>query len=119
MNYNNLRIASSIQRNLSIIVNRIVIDDIIGFISITEVKLTNNYSFATIYFSILKNDDETINYATKTLEEKKVPIRMELSKTICHIKTMPQLIFKFDKSMAYSQRIEEILKDIKDKESKN
>jgi ribosome-binding factor A len=118
MNYNNLRIASSIQRNLSIIINRVITDEIIGFISITEVKVTNNYSFATIFFTILKNDDQTISYASKTLDENKVVIRMELSKTIGHIRVIPQLIFKYDKSMAYSQRIEQILKEIKESEDK-
>lgn len=107
------RLASLIQRELAPIVNKEVKDKSFGYINLTEVKVTKDMSFATIYYTILSDDQKVLDKAKITLEEAKVTIRMELAKKIKNIRKIPDLVFKFDEALAYGNHIDKILKSIK------
>ncbi|MDD3068203.1 MAG: 30S ribosome-binding factor RbfA [Acholeplasmataceae bacterium] len=107
------RLASLIQRELAPIVNREVKDKSFGYINLTEVKVTKDLSFATIYYTILSDDPKVIEHSKEAIEEKKVVIRMELAKKIKNIRKIPDLIFKFDEALAYGNHIDRLLKTIK------
>ncbi len=107
------RLASLIQRELASIVNKEVKDKSFGYINLTEVKVTKDLSFATIYYTILNNDQKVIDKAAHALNDSKVAIRMELAKKIKNIRKIPDLIFKFDEALQYGNHIDEILKTLK------
>jgi ribosome-binding factor A len=107
------RLASLIQRELAAIVNKEVKDKSFGYINLTEVKVTKDISYATIYYSILSDDPKVLEKAKLALEEAKVTIRMELAKKIKNIRKIPDLIFKYDEALAYGNHIDKILKSIK------
>ncbi len=107
------RLASLIQRELASIVNQEVKDKSFGYINLTEVKVTKDLSFATIYYTVLADEDDVIERSTKALEEAKVSIRMLLAKKIKHIRKIPELIFKFDEALAYGNHIDQLLKTLK------
>ncbi len=113
MSVTNERLASLIQRELASIVNREVRDKSFGYINLTEVKLTKDFSFATIYYTILSDEPEVIENSRLAIEERKVPIRMELAKKINNIRKIPDLIFKYDEALAYGNHIDKILKTLK------
>jgi ribosome-binding factor A len=107
------RLASLIQRELAPIVNREVKDKSFGYINLTEVKVTKDLSFATIYYTILSDDPKIIEKAKLAIDEFKVVIRMELAKKINNIRKIPDLLFKYDEALAYGNHIDRILKTIK------
>lgn len=107
------RLASLIQRELASIVNQEVKDKSFGYINLTEVKVTKDVSFATIYYTILSDDPKVIEKSKTSIEESKVTIRMELAKKIKNIRKIPDLIFKYDEALAYGNHIDKILKTIK------
>lgn len=107
------RLASLIQRELATIVNREVKDKSFGYINLTEVKVTKDLSFATIYYTILSDQVEVIERSKKSIDEAKVTIRMELAKKIKNIRKIPDLIFKYDEALAHGNHIDKILKSIK------
>lgn len=107
------RLASLIQRELAPIVNREVKDKSFGYINLTEVKVTKDLSFATIYYTILSDDPKIIEKAKTSIDEFKIVIRMELAKRINNIRKIPDLIFKYDEALAYGNHIDRILKTIK------
>jgi ribosome-binding factor A len=107
------RLASLIQRELASIVNTQVKDKSFGYINLTEVKVTKDISFATIYYTILNDDLEVIEKSKKAIEESKVSIRMELAKKINNIRKIPDLVFKYDEALAYGNHIDQILKTLK------
>jgi len=107
------RLASLIQRELASIVNQEVKDKSFGYINLTEVKVTKDVSFATIYYTILSDDPKIIEKSKVTIDEAKVTIRMELAKKINNIRKIPDLIFKYDEALAYGNHIDKILKTIK------
>lgn len=107
------RLASLIQRELALIVNNEVKDKSFGYINLTEVKVTKDLSFATIYYTILVDEKDALERAKKAIDDAKGSIRMLLAKQIKHVRKIPELIFKFDEALAYGNHIEDILKTLK------
>lgn len=107
------RLASLIQRELATIVNQCVRDKSFGYINLTEVKVTKDNSFATIYYTILSDDPIVIEKAHVAIEESRILIRMELAKKINNIRKIPDLVFKYDEALAYGNNIDKILKTLK------
>lgn len=86
-------------------------NDKLKFISITKVSLTKDLSIATVYYTVLGNQGE-IESTKKEFENAKGYIRSELAKRIDLRKT-PELRLKYDESLAYGNRISEILNNLK------
>ncbi len=108
------RIASSIVKEVSDILNNVARDRLMHTITITDCEVTNDLSFAKVYFTCaLDIDKESIE---KELEEASSFIRHELSERI-DIRHTPKLIFKFDESIEYGNHIEEKIKEIHEKEN--
>lgn len=107
------RLSSLIQREIALLINNVVSDDTVGYINITEVRVTKDLSFATIFYTILSDDEEHIKLADQLLDTKKVQIRMELAKKIKNVRKIPDLIFKYDEALAYGNHIDKLLKEIK------
>lgn len=107
------RLASLIQRELAPIVNTVIQNDVIGYINLTEVKLTKDLSIAKIYYTILSDDEKTLEFTEKELEKNKVTIRMELAKKINNIRKIPELKFVYDEALAYGNHIDKLLNTIK------
>jgi ribosome-binding factor A len=101
---------TTILRALTDIYRRDVKDDSIGFLTITEVRLTNDYSFLTIYYTILGQDAKK-EAAKKALERSKSFVRSRLASRV-KMRKMPQLILKYDDSLEYGNKIEEGLKKV-------
>lgn len=101
---------SQIQRALTDIYRRDVKDNSIGFMTITEVRLTNDYSYLTVYYTILGQDNKK-EAARKALERSKSYVRRELARKV-KMRKVPDLIFKYDESLEYGNRIEEGLKKV-------
>lgn len=83
-------------------------------ITITDVKLTNDLSYATIKWYLYCQDKNKINDISNDLENVKGFCRKELAKISSAYK-VPQLKFQYDEIIEQADRIEEILSKIKDK----
>lgn len=81
------------------------------YVSITKVALTSDLSLATVYYTVLGNQGE-IESTKEDLEKAKGYLRSSLAKKIDLRKT-PDLRFKYDESLAYGNRITEILENLK------
>ncbi len=101
---------TSILRALTDIYRRDVKDSSIGFLTITEVRLTNDYSFLTVYYTILGQDNKK-QAAQKALDRSKSFVRSRLAQRV-KMRKMPQLVFKYDESLEYGNKIEEGLKKV-------
>ncbi len=82
---------------------------LLGLISVTKVKVTNDLKYAKIFVSILnsKNIKETL----AGLKKSSGFIRSELARKV-NLRNTPELIFELDDSLEYGARIDSILKDI-------
>lgn len=106
--------SNQIMKNVSDIIQFDLKDPSVGFVTITAVKVTNDYSFATIYCSFLGKEERSAA-GLKALQRAKGFIRSELGKKM-QIKKIPDLIFKLDSSLDHGNRIASILDDLKKEE---
>ena len=105
------RLQSTILRTLTDIYLREVKDNNLGFITITEVRLTNDFSYLTIFYTILGQDSKK-DAAGRALERSKSFVRTRLANRV-KMRKSPQLKFRYDESLAYGNRISEGLKNLK------
>ncbi|MDQ7982689.1 MAG: 30S ribosome-binding factor RbfA [Spiroplasma sp.] len=77
-------------------------------ITITDVKVTNDLSYATIMWYLYDQEKEKVNQIAKELENIKGFCRRELAQISSSYK-VPQIRFKYDNSIESADRIETIL----------
>lgn len=110
------RLETTIQRSLTEIYRKEVKDDSIGFLTITECRLTNDFSYLTVYYTILGSENKQAA-AQKALERSKKFVRTRLAHHV-KMRKSPQLVFKYDESLNYGNKIsfglKDVLKDDKD-----
>lgn len=109
MNVRIERLESSFVKEISYILMEEIKDEDIKFVTITDCEITNDLSFAKVYFTVLDNSrkEETI----KALNHAKSFIRGQLSKRI-EMRHTPEISFVFDESIEYGNRIESIIDSI-------
>ena len=97
-------------------ISEIIHDDIknndIDFVTITDVKITNDLSFAKVYFTTLNEDKKKVILA---LNKASSFIRSKLCEKV-KIRKMPELTFVYDESIEYGKKIEAIIERIKNDE---
>lgn len=104
------RVSEQIKKELSQLIQTELKDPRIGFITVTGVDVTNDFSQAKVYLSVLGDEDQKAG-TLKALEKASGFLRSELGKRI-RLRHVPELIFKFDESIAYGSRIEKLLGEI-------
>lgn len=80
-----------------------------GLISVTEVDTTPDFKYAKVYVSMINVGDK--KEALKALKKASGFVRTEIAKTI-NLKNTPEIIFQFDESIEYGDKIDNILKEI-------
>ena len=103
-----LRIQRLITKNITEIIQFDLKDPHLGFVTIQEVKVSKDISYAKVYVSfILEKDEEE---GMKVLEKSKGFIRSELAKRM-DTRRVPELIFILDEGYKKEERITELLKN--------
>ena len=86
-------------------------DEILKTVTITACEVANDLSFAKVYFTSIGNlSKEQIE---KELNEASGFIRSEMTSKI-DLRIIPKLKFVYDESIEYGNRIESILREIKE-----
>lgn len=109
------RIGSNFVKEISYILMEEIKDPNIKFVTITSCDVTNDLSYAKVYFTVL--DDTKKEEVLKSLNKAANFIEISLSKKI-DIRKMPQISFHYDNLYEYEKSIEEKIKEIHAKENK-
>ena len=104
------KMVNIIQKEVSEIIQFELKNPKIGFVTITDVDVTSDMSYAKIFVSFLGQDARK-EAGLKALNQSKGFIRSELAKRLTIRKT-PELIFQLDNSLEKGNKIEKILHDI-------
>lgn len=99
------------QRAISEIIQFELKDPKVGFVTITDVQVTNDNSYAKVFVSFL-GKQERAEAGLKALNRSKGFIRSALAKRLTIRKT-PEIIFELDHSLEQGNKIEKILAEIK------
>lgn len=103
------KIGHNFIKEISYIIMEEIKDPNIKFVTLTGCDVTNDLSYAKVYFTTLKDEykDETL----KALNRAANFIELELSKRI-EIRKMPQISFYLDTSREYGNNIDKKLKEL-------
>ncbi len=86
----------------------------LGFVTVTDVQCTRDMSQAKVFVSFLGQQDRN-EAGLKILNQSKGFIRSTLARNI-KMRKVPELFFVQDKSLERGRKIENIIKDINEKE---
>ncbi|CAM3263885.1 30S ribosome-binding factor RbfA [Vagococcus sp. PNs007] len=105
------RVGQEVQREVNDILQKRVRDPRVQDVTITDVRVTGDLQQATIYYSILSDKASDMQKAQKGLDKATGLIRKELGQRLRIYKT-PELIFERDESVAYGNRIDELIRNL-------
>ncbi len=103
------RISAQIAREVSDIIRNDSRDNLLKDVTITGCEVTNDLSFAKVFFTSL--GELSHDRMEHELKEASPYIRKELASRI-EIRHTPELIFVYDDSIAYGEKIEKIIEEI-------
>ena len=107
------RIAEEIRKIVStMLINGIKDPRINSLVSVTDVEVTSDLSYAYIYVSILGGDEESTLQGLRNAESY---IRREIGKSI-KIRHIPQIIFKVDDSLIKGMYMDSLIKKVSQKD---
>ena len=101
-----VRVQEQIMRDLAELTHTGLKDPRAGFITITEVELTRDYSHATVWYTVM--DEKTREVTAEALDNAKGHLRSELAKRIKVFKT-PELHFEYDESIERGMNISSLI----------
>lgn len=108
MKYRKLRIQDQLREEISLIIQRETKDPGIGFVTIMEVKMTDDLKIAKVYCSVYGENEEK-KKTLEALQRSKGYIKFLLGKRV-QLKYMPDLEFILDDTFEKAARIEELLR---------
>ncbi|MCJ7839682.1 30S ribosome-binding factor RbfA [Lederbergia sp. NSJ-179] len=111
MNVRANRVGEQMKKELGDIIGRKLKDPRVGFVTVTDVQVTGDLQQATIFISVLGDKDQIEN-TLKGLTKAKGFIRSEVGHRI-RLRKTPEISFELDNSIRYGNKIESILKDLK------
>lgn len=108
------RINEELKKELSQVISyELKNPNVTGMVSVTKVKITPDFKYAKVYVSILNSKD--VQKTMEGLKESAGFMRTKLAKTV-NLRITPELTFELDDSLEYGERIDSILKGLKNKE---
>ncbi|RYL95301.1 30S ribosome-binding factor RbfA [Sporolactobacillus sp. THM7-4] len=104
------RVAEQMKKEMSDIIEHRLKDPRVGFVTVTGVDVTGDLQDATVYISVLGDEDKK----TATLEgltKARGFIRSEIGKRI-RLRKTPEIQFKFDQSIEYGSHIDKLINEL-------
>ena len=105
------RIAEETKRLLSALIAKDVRDPRLGFLTITRVVVSSDLQIATVYVSVL-GDEDSQKLTMQILDRVKGYLRREVGHAL-GVRVSPELIFKLDHSVEEGTRVLQIMQDLK------
>ncbi len=100
-----------LQREISFIINSKLKDPRIGFVTVTDVKLSPDYHYLDIFVSIM-GEERVKNDSMKGLNQCEGFIKKNLKERF-RLRTIPDIKFIYDKSIEHGLKITSILENLK------
>ncbi|PPA72021.1 30S ribosome-binding factor RbfA [Jeotgalibacillus proteolyticus] len=108
------RVGEQMKKELGDIIGRKIKDPRIGFVTVTDVEVTGDLQQATVYITVLGDEEQREN-TLRGLAKAKGFIRSEIGQRI-RLRKTPELLFEFDESIDTGNRIESLIRDLKERD---
>ena len=112
MSLRNERVRKELMREISEILRKDVKDyRISGIVSITDVEVAHDNSFAKVFYSVFATDEEAKAKTIEALEENTSKIRYEVGRRIT-LRHVPELKFFYDDSLERGVKMTDLINKI-------
>jgi ribosome-binding factor A len=110
----NARIASQMQKELALILQRGIKDPRLGLVTVNEVEVTRDLAVAKVYVTVMNADSKTIARNLEILNDAASHLRREVGKRI-RLRSVPELRFYYDETLDTGMRMDAILHELENK----
>jgi len=105
------RVGDQIQVEIASLLTKEVHDPGIGFLTITQVKVSPDLQQARVYYTSI-GDDKAKRESARALDRAKPFLRRQVGQRL-RLKRVPELTFFYDQSIEQGDRVERILQELK------
>jgi ribosome-binding factor A len=105
------RVAEEIKHRLNSAMSRDIMDLKAGLVTVSKVIMSPDLKLAKIYVSFLGNK-EPVEVLIESINDRKKHIRFLLGKQLS-LKYVPEIIFYYDDTMDYADKINKLLNEVK------
>src|SRR5690349_14109648 len=110
-----IQVADEIQQIVSVLLQRELKDPRIGFVTVTQVEVTQDLKYARIFVSVMGTPEEQ-KATMDALASGRGFIRREIASRL-EIRAVPEIQFRLDRGIEYSDRINRLLNELKEAEA--
>jgi len=104
------RVAHLIKKEISAILQKQIKNSQLGFVTITEVKVTDDLQHAKVYFTVYGSEQERIS-TEKLLKRMTAFVRYHIGQRI-RLRYTPEIVFYYDETIKRAARIDELINKI-------
>jgi ribosome-binding factor A len=105
------RVGDQLRSELAQLLSRDVHDPGVGFLTLTQVRVTADLHLAKVYYTTM-GDEKAQRESARALKRATPFLRRQLGQRL-RLRRVPELEFFYDDSIARTDRIEQILQDLK------
>lgn len=109
------RVASELQKVISLLLRTRIKDPKLATATITEIDLSRDLSYAKVYYTCLAVEDR--EYIAKAFDKSKGFFRSSIAKSL-NLRIVPNLKFIYDQSLDYGMEMEDKIQKALDADSK-
>jgi len=102
------RISDLIQRELALIIQKEMRDPRVGMVTINEVKVSRDLSYANVYVTFLGPEDDAVEQSLDVLNHAGGYLRSQLS-SVLNTRTTPKLRFFYDETVIGGREISSLI----------
>lgn len=103
-----VRVAEQIHHELAEMIRAEIKDPRVGMVTVTGLEITPDYAYATVYFTVLPDDAQTVAKTIAGLERAAGFMRGQLGRRV-RIHTTPELRFVHDTSTAHGMEMSKLI----------
>jgi len=108
------RVAQLIKSEVSEMILKELKDPRIGFVSVTDVGVSGDLRYATVYFSVL-GDEAAVKSTIAALKHASGYVRREVASRL-RLRYAPEIRFKYDDVFQRAWHIEEVIRELHESE---
>lgn len=103
-----VRVAEQIHHELAEMIRAELKDPRVGMVTVTGLEITPDYAYATVYFTVLPDDAQTVANTMAGLKRAAGFMRGQLGRRV-RIHTTPELRFVHDTSTAHGMEMSKLI----------
>lgn len=105
------RVSQQLQKELALILQREVRDPRIGMVTISDVEVSRDLAYATVFVTFFCIGEQTPQSSLAALKEHEVQIRMMLGKQI-RLRLTPEVRFVYDNTLVEGMRMSNLVTEV-------